>query len=256
MKKLFWIVTFLASTIVVPVPTMAEMNISIGVSLPLPPVIEFRAAPDVIVVPEADSVYVVPDIEVELFFSDGWWWRPWEGRWYRSRYYDRGWTHYSKVPAFYFDVDPGWRKHYRDHNWYGHRWNYERISHRRLQRDWKKWRDNRYWERQGNWGVRDYRHYPRHKRQELRRQREEQYQRRAEVRHEGRHEVRQPQMWEREERGGRPQLIPMERNERRQIHSREERTPKNRSVQRREEKSREYRRATNQENQGWPGSRW
>ena len=171
MKKLFLVVTFLASAIVVPVLTIAEMNISIGFSLPLPPAIEFRAAPDVIAVPEADSVYVVPDIEVELFFSDGWWWRPWQGRWYRSRYYDRGWTAYREVPVFYYDVDPDWRKHYRDHNWYGHQWNYERISHRRLQRDWKKWRDDRYWERRGNWGVSDYRPYPRHKRQELRHQR-------------------------------------------------------------------------------------
>ena len=45
------------------------------------------------------SVYVVPDVEVDLFFWNGWWWRPWEGRWCRSRYYDRDWGYYDRVPV-------------------------------------------------------------------------------------------------------------------------------------------------------------
>jgi hypothetical protein len=250
-KKLFLAIIFFASAIVVPVPTMAGMNISIGISLPLPPAISFHAAPDVIPMPETDSVYVAPDVNADLYFWNGWWWRPWKGRWYRSRRYDRGWAHYNNVPAFYFDVDPGWRKHYRDHKWYGHRWNYERIPNRRLQGNWKKWRDNKHWERRGSWGVRGYRPRSRHQRQELRRQREEQYQRRPEVRrsrmherrgrHEdrrtrmqerrGRHEVRQTQQHQRQLRVQRedrertigPRGVPVKRNERRQVHSRETR---------------------------------
>ena len=114
---------------------MAQVGIS--VSIGLPPPIAFAAPPDVIVIPDTHDVYVVPGIDVDLFFWNGWWWRPWEGRWYRSRYYNRGWGYYSNVPSFYYDVDPGWRGYYRDRNWYGHPWNYERIHHQRLQRNWQ-----------------------------------------------------------------------------------------------------------------------
>ena len=157
MKKLLFGTMLLALVIVVPIPTMAQVDIHI--SFPLPPPIVFAAPPEVIVIPET-YVYVVPDIDVDLFFWNGWWWRLWEGRWYRSHYYNRGWGYYNNVPSFYFDVDPGWRGHYRDHNWYGHRWNYERIPHQRLQQNWKSWQDNRRWERRGTWGVESYQPRP------------------------------------------------------------------------------------------------
>ena len=81
----------------------------------LPPPIPFVAPPEMVVIPET-YVYVAPDIDVDLFFWNGWWWRLWEDRWYRSHYYNRGWGYYNNVPSFYFDVDPGWRGYYRDHN--------------------------------------------------------------------------------------------------------------------------------------------
>ncbi len=179
MKRLLLWSIILAVPIFVPVPAMAGVDVSIGISLP-PPIV-FSAPPEVIVVPDADDVYVVPDVDVDIFFWGGWWWRPWEGRWYRSRHYDRGWGYYRDVPRFYYDVDPGWRGHYRDHDWYGHRWNYERIPNQRLQRNWRSWHDNRRWERRGTWGVRDYRPRPQPQRRELRQQRQEQYRQRPEV---------------------------------------------------------------------------
>jgi hypothetical protein len=179
MKKLFFGTLLLALVIVVPIPTMAGVNIGIGISLP-PPIV-FEAPPDVIVLPDTNDVYVVPDVDVDIFFWNGWWWRPWEGRWYRSYYYNRGWRYYNNVPSFYFDVDPGWRGYYRDHNWYGHRWNYERISDQRRRQNWKSWHNNRHWERQRTWGVQSYQPRPQQQRQELRNQRQQQYQQRPEV---------------------------------------------------------------------------
>ena len=124
MKKLLFGTILLALVIVIPIPTMAQVGISVNIGLPPP--IPFPAPPWLIVIPET-YVYVAPDIDVDLFFWNGWWWRPWGGHWYRSRYYDRGWGYYRNVPSFYFDVDPGWRGYYGDQNWYGHRWDYERI---------------------------------------------------------------------------------------------------------------------------------
>jgi len=181
MEKLLLGTILLALAIVVPMPTMARVDVSIGIGIPLPPPVVFQAPPNVIVMPDTNYVYVVPDIDVDMFFWYGWWWRLWEGRWYRSHYYDRGWAYYDRIPSFYFDVDPGWRGHYRDHNWYGHRWNYERIPNRRLQQNWKSWQNNRHWERHGTWGVQSYQPRPQQQRQELRHQRQEQYQQRPEV---------------------------------------------------------------------------
>lgn len=180
MKKSFVGPILLAWVFLVPVPAMAGVDVHVGISLP--PVIVFGGPPDVIVLPDTSGVYVVPDIDVDLFFWNGWWWRPWEGGWYRSRYYNRGWAYYNNVPRFYYDVDPGWRRYYREHSWSGHRWDYERIPDRRLQQNWRNWNKNRYWERQRSWGVQGYRPRPQPQRQELRRQRQEQYQQRPEVR--------------------------------------------------------------------------
>ncbi len=116
-----------------------------------------------------------------MFFWNGWWWRPWEGRWYRSRYYNRGWGYYNNVPSFYYDVDPGWRDYYRARNWSGHRWNYERIPHQRLQRNWKQWHANQYWQRNRTWGVESYQPRPQQQIEEIRFQRQEQYRQRPEV---------------------------------------------------------------------------
>ena len=186
MKKLFFGTMLFGLVSVVSIPTMAAVNISVNIALPPP--IAFAAPPELIVIPET-YVYVAPDIDVDLFFWNGWWWRLWEGRWYRSHYYNRGWGYYNRVPSFYFDVDPGWRGYYRDHNWYGHRWNYERIPNQRLQQSWKTWQNGRYWERQKTWGVQGYQPRPQQQKQELRQQRQQQYQQRPEVQ-----KQRQPQV--------------------------------------------------------------
>jgi hypothetical protein len=201
MKKLLLGSILLALVIIVPIPTMAGIDISIGFSLP-PPIV-FEAPPNVIAMPDTNDVYAVPDIDVDMFFWNGWWWRPWEGGWYRSHYYNRGWAYYNNVPRFYYDVDPGWRQHYREHNWYGHPWNYERIPNRQLQRNWGNWRSNRYWERQRTWGVQSYQPRPQQQRQELRYQRQDQYQQRPEVqRHQ---QQRQQQQYQRQQQPQHPQ---------------------------------------------------
>jgi len=223
MKKFFFGTLLLALVIVFPVPTMAgvDVNVSIG----LPPPIVFAAPPEVIVVPDAYGVYAVPDIDIDIFFWNGWWWRPWEGRWYRSAYYDRGWGYYRSVPSFYYDLDPGWRGYYRDRHWHGHQWNYERIPHERLHSNWKNWNNNRYWERQRTWGVQGYQPRPQQQRQELRQQRQKEYQQRPEVqkqRQEQRREVQQPQRQEQRPEA-RQQQRQKERSEVQQPQRREQR---------------------------------
>jgi hypothetical protein len=133
------------------VPVGAEVNINVGVGFQLPPIV-FSAPPELIVVPDT-YVYVVPDVEMDIYFYDGWWWRPYEGRWYRSHYYDRGWDRYSSEPRFYREVPRGWRNDYRNHQWRGQQWNYQRVPHQDVQRNWNGWKRDRYWEKRDHWGV-------------------------------------------------------------------------------------------------------
>ncbi len=118
---------------------------------------------------------------LDIFFWNGFWWRPWEGRWYRSPYYDRGWAYFDSVPRFYYDVDPYWRGHYLNHNWHGHIWNYQPIHHSQLQQNWKNWQGNRSWGNQKTWGVQGYTPKPQQQRQVIRQQRQTLYEQKPEV---------------------------------------------------------------------------
>ncbi|MEN6465788.1 MAG: hypothetical protein ABFD62_11465 [Syntrophaceae bacterium] len=207
MKKIFFGTILLALVSLLPVTAIAEVNVSIGIGFPLPPVIAFPAPPQVIVLPDTNEVYVVPYVDVDLFFWNGWWWRPWEGRWYRSHYYDRGWAYYRSVPRFYYDVDPGWRAHYREHNWYGHPWHYQPIPHKQLQKNWRSWQENRHWERQRTWNVQGYKPRPTQQRQELRHARQQEYQQRPEVRlHQQEQQRYQQQQKQKQQQQRQPQV--------------------------------------------------
>ncbi len=120
MKKLLFGTIVLALVSVFPITTMAGVDVSVGISIPLPPPVTFEAPPPVVALPDTEGVYVAPGVSVDIFFWNGFWWRPWEGRWYRSPYYDRGWAYFNHVPRFYSNVDPYWRGNYQNHNWHGH----------------------------------------------------------------------------------------------------------------------------------------
>ena len=94
--------------------------------MPPPPPIVFVTPPDMIELP--GGVYVNPDGNEEIFFSNGYYWRPYQGRWYRSYRYDGGWDYYGGVPGWYGGVR-GWRHNYNNHTWGGRSWNHNRIPH-------------------------------------------------------------------------------------------------------------------------------
>jgi hypothetical protein len=150
-RFLFGIVP-LALVFLFPLPTMAEVSVNVNISLPPP--IEFVEPPELIVLPET-NIYVYPDMDMDIFFYDGWWWRLWEDRWYRSQDYNSDWGYYRGVPSFYREVPSDWRNNYREHRWRGHQWNYQRIPHQNVQQNWRGWEKSRYWEHQQTWGVKD-----------------------------------------------------------------------------------------------------
>lgn len=152
MKKLFIKIIFLALAVFLPSLAMAEVDVRVNINLPLPPPIIFPALPEVVVIPQT-YVYAVPGVDADIFFYGGWWWRPWEGRWYRSRYYDRDWAYYDRTPTFYRQVPSGWRKDYKDRRWKGYEWDERRIPYRDAEKNWRGWKRNKHWEKENNWGV-------------------------------------------------------------------------------------------------------
>jgi hypothetical protein len=153
MKKAMLGMLFLLVAVLVPLSVRAQIGVGVSINVPLPPPIVFSAPPEVVVIPES-NVYAVPDVEADIYFSQGWWWRPWEGRWYRSRRYDGGWAYYRRAPPpFYRNVPPGWRNDYREHRWKGHEWRQERIPHGEMERNWRGWERDKHWEQHNRWGV-------------------------------------------------------------------------------------------------------
>ena len=140
MKRLFSGVIILAVIILFPVMSMARVDVR--VNIPLPPPIPFAVPPPLVVLPGTD-VYAVPDVEGEIFFRQGWWWRHWEDRWYRSRTYNRGWVYYRGFPEWYRGIPRDWRDNYRDHRWNGRPWDHHPIPHGDLDRHWRggHWRE-------------------------------------------------------------------------------------------------------------------
>lgn len=151
MRKFFSTTLLLTAALLLPMPVGA--GVDVGVSISLPPLIVFSGPPEVVVIPET-NVYAVPDVDVDIFFYEGWWWRPWEGRWYRSQNYNSGWQHYKSAPSFHRGIPPGWRNSYREGRWKGHHWERQRIPHQQVQKNWRNWKTNKHWEKQNSWGVR------------------------------------------------------------------------------------------------------
>ncbi|MBF0230953.1 MAG: hypothetical protein HQK63_15400 [Desulfamplus sp.] len=149
MKKLLLRVLLLA-LLLIPFSTTAEIR-RLGISIFMPPLIVLEQPPDLIVLPET-YVYVIPDIDQKIFFYGGWWWRQWEGSWYRSREYNSVWDIYADVPSFYSDVPLNWKYDYEESNWRGLRWNHELICYEDVQQNWSVWEEKRYWEKH-TWGV-------------------------------------------------------------------------------------------------------
>ena len=149
MRKLLLGTLLLALVLLLPIPTMARVDVSVDISLP--PIV-FAAPPELIVLP-GTYIYVVPDADADIFFYGGWWWRPWEGKWYRSHNYDSGWGYYRGRPSFYRSVPSGWRNDYRENRWKGNQWNQQRVPHQQVQQNWRGWEKNKHWEKQNSWGV-------------------------------------------------------------------------------------------------------
>ena len=104
------------------------IGINIGIPVPVLPTIVVSGPPELVVVP-GTNIYVAPDIDGDILFYEGFWWRLYDGRWYRSPYYDRGWVYMDRgrVPRSFYGYHPGFRHEYRG---------YQRVHYNDVHRNW------------------------------------------------------------------------------------------------------------------------
>jgi hypothetical protein len=130
--------------------SFAEVNIDIGINIPgPPPPVVIHRPPRVVVIPKT-YVYYPPDVELDIFFYHGHWYRPHHGHWYWARAYNGPWVYVAAhdVPGVLFGLPSDYR-----HPRYRGRY----IAHEDLGRHWERWERERHWDNRGH--RRDSREY-------------------------------------------------------------------------------------------------
>jgi hypothetical protein len=124
-------------------------GIRVGVSIPFPPVFVFPAPPELVVIPDT-YVYYCPDVDFDIFFYGGYWYRPYRGYGYRSVNYGGPWVYIASPPSVLLSLPLDYRIITRG---------FRRIPYRELHRNWRAWERGRYWEHY-HWGRPEHeRHY-------------------------------------------------------------------------------------------------
>ncbi len=119
----------------------SSARINIGINIPLPPMVTFSAPPELVVIP-GTYVYYCPDVNVDILFYGGYWYRPYGAYWYRSASYAGPWVYIESAPSVLISLPHDYRIIAR-----GGR----RIPYADLHRNWRAWERERYWDHH-NWG--------------------------------------------------------------------------------------------------------
>lgn len=127
------------AALLVPAIALGQIRISGDLRIDLPAIVP----PLVVIEP---GIRVVPDVDVEVFHVDGFYWTRHEGRWYRSDNPRHGWVHRPRgIPPGLLKIKPGkyrrWRPEAReramDRREDRREWEEDRREHRR------EWREDR-----------------------------------------------------------------------------------------------------------------
>ena len=118
--------------------SFAEVNVNIGINVPLPQLV-IPAPPPVVVIP-GTYVYYAPDVNVDIFFYQGYWYRPHHGHWYRARGYNGPWDYTAprKVPGVLFGLPQDFRHSPSRHQY---------IAHEHLKNNWRTWEREKHWDK-------------------------------------------------------------------------------------------------------------
>jgi len=126
---------FLAFILVAPGAGNAEVNVDINIGLPG---LVITAPPALIVIP-GTYVYYPPEVDVDIFFYHGYWYRPYRGGWYIANGYNGPWRTVGPqyVPRSLVRVPPTYRRIPPEH---------ERMPYGMVRQNWRTWERDRHWD--------------------------------------------------------------------------------------------------------------
>jgi hypothetical protein len=122
--------------------TQSNAGVNVNVGINRPPFI-FPVPPPMVVIPGTYS-YFAPEADIDIVFYQGYWYRPYEGRWFRSRGYNGPWGYITppRIPRALIGLPPDFRHRYRE---------YPRIKHHDFNRHWRDWERHKHWEKDDRW---------------------------------------------------------------------------------------------------------
>ena len=124
-------------------PCAADAQVSVGIQIGPPPPFPIAGPPPVVVIP-GTYIYEIPDIDADIFFFSGFWYRLYGGHWFRARSYNGPWGFWPDarvpralitMPPWYRNVPPGYR----------------RIPYGDFRRNWQTWQRTHYWSKDPGW---------------------------------------------------------------------------------------------------------
>ncbi len=118
---------------------MAQADVDVNIGLPV-----IRVGPDpVMAVVPGTYVYFVVDLDGDLFFYQGYWWRFHNNRWYRAAAAAGPWKHFKAVPHPLLNLPPGWRQMPPGH---------AKLKFTEVKKNWKQWEKEKRWDKKATVG--------------------------------------------------------------------------------------------------------
>ncbi len=115
---------------------LADTNVDVNLNIGLP-VLKVGPDPMMAVVP-GTYVYFVVDLDADLFFYQGYWWRMHNGHWHRAAAAGGPWVLFKVVPHPLLNLPPGWRKLPPGH---------AKFKYAELKKNWKQWEKEKRWDK-------------------------------------------------------------------------------------------------------------
>jgi len=128
-------IVLLTFTSLSPAGANGEVNVSVQLGLPF---LVMPGPPGMVVIPNT-YVYYPPEVDDNIFFYRGAWYRPHQGHWFRAPHYNGPWDSVvlKQVPRSVLAVPAGYR--------YGPA--HKQVSYGQVKKNWRKWEQNHYWDK-------------------------------------------------------------------------------------------------------------